>query len=144
MFDLGHDPHRRLNLLTGEWVLVSPHRTSRPWQGAVEKSAPTALPKYDPTCYLCPGNERAGGVRNPEYRSTFVFENDFAALKPDTPQELFNREGLLIAEGQAGRCRVICFSPRHDLTLSNMPAESIREVIDVWASQYSELGAEPY
>jgi UDPglucose--hexose-1-phosphate uridylyltransferase len=143
MFNLREDPHRRLNILTGEWVLVSPHRTSRPWQGAVEKTASSHLPEYDPSCYLCPRNERAGGVRNPDYKTTFVFDNDFAALKPDTPLEKFNRDNLLIGEGQAGRCRVICFSPRHDLTLANMPVENIREVVDVWAAQYAELGAEP-
>jgi UDPglucose--hexose-1-phosphate uridylyltransferase len=143
MFNLREDSHRRLNILTGEWVLVSPHRTSRPWQGAVERTTSQSLPEYDPTCYLCPRNERAGGVRNPDYKSTFVFTNDFAALKPDTPAGEFNRDNLLIAQGQAGHCRVICFSPRHDLTMSNMSVENIREVIDVWAAQYAELGAIP-
>src|SRR4051794_27965186 len=99
MLNLSEDPHRRLNALTGEWVLVSPHRTSRPWQGAVEKTSPTSLPRYDPECYLCPRNERAGGHRNPDYKSTFIFDNDFAALKPDSPRETLNERDLLIAEG---------------------------------------------
>jgi UDPglucose--hexose-1-phosphate uridylyltransferase len=140
MLNLREDPHRRLNVLTGEWVLVSPHRTSRPWQGAVEKTAPTALPEYDPTCYLCPGNSRAGGVRNPDYKSTFVFDNDFAALKPDTPIERWHQSDLLVAEGEPGRCRVICFSPRHDLTLSKMQDADIAQVVELWSEQFTELG----
>ena len=133
--------HRRLNRLTGEWVLVSPHRTARPWQGQVEEVAADQRPTYDPACYLCPGNGRAGGARTPEYDSTYVFDNDFAALTPDvTPQE-DDREGLLIAQSERGICRVVCFSPRHDLTLGQMPAEAIRTVVDTWVDQYLELGS---
>jgi UDPglucose--hexose-1-phosphate uridylyltransferase len=135
-------PHRRLNPLTREWVLVSPQRTQRPWQGQVESvSAPAAL-TYDPTCYLCPGNPRAGGARNPAYSQTFVFENDFAALKPDTPEWESNESGLLVAASEAGRCRVICFSPRHDLTLARMPVSEIERVVDVWVEQFNELGGD--
>jgi UDPglucose--hexose-1-phosphate uridylyltransferase len=141
MLNLKEHPHRRLNPLTGEWVLVSPHRTNRPWQGQTEDPSPEQKPTYDPECYLCPGNERAGGVRNPEYMSTFVFDNDFAALLPDTPPENMNRDDLLIASGEPGTCRVICFSPRHDLTLANMSVQETRAVVDVWAEQYAELGA---
>ncbi|MGO9230286.1 MAG: UDP-glucose--hexose-1-phosphate uridylyltransferase [Bryobacteraceae bacterium] len=141
MFDWKQDPHRRLNPLTGEWVLVSPHRTQRPWQGQVEENACTAQPQYDPTCYLCPGNERAGGARNPRYTSTFVFDNDFAALRPSTPPDRFEDSGLLVAQGEPGICRVACFSPRHDLTIANMQPAEIRSVVDMWAEQYSELGA---
>lgn len=139
---LTEDPHRRWNALTNEWVLVSPHRTTRPWQGEVERAPIADAPRYDPSCYLCPGNARAGGLRNPTYESTFVFENDFAALKPDTPRDRMDVEnrGLLIAEGEPGICRVICFSPRHDLTLATMPPEEIEPVVHSWMGQYRELG----
>jgi UDPglucose--hexose-1-phosphate uridylyltransferase len=140
---LADTPHRRRNALTGEWVLVSPHRARRPWLGQVEKVAPQHRPAYDPNCYLCPGNERAGGVRNPEYTSTFVFDNDFAALKPVEKEIDADTEGLLVARSESGICRVICFSPRHDLSLPSLPVEEIRRVVDVWAAQYEELGARP-
>jgi UDPglucose--hexose-1-phosphate uridylyltransferase len=133
--------HRRLNRLTGEWVLVSPHRTARPWQGQVEEVAAAQRPAYDPDCYLCPGNGRAGGARTPEYDSTYVFDNDFAALTPDVAPEEDDRKGLLIAQSERGICRVVCFSPRHDLTLGQMPAEAIRTVVDTWVDQYVELGS---
>jgi UDPglucose--hexose-1-phosphate uridylyltransferase len=138
---LSDQPHRRLNLLTGEWVLVSPHRAKRPWQGAVEKPAVEQRPAYDPTCYLCPGNERAGGVRNPAYAGTFVFDNDFAALRPGDPPVDVNVDALLVARGEPGLCRVLCFSPRHDLSLADMALPDIRGVVDLWAAQYEELGA---
>jgi UDPglucose--hexose-1-phosphate uridylyltransferase len=216
--DLTDHPHRRYNPLTREWVLVSPHRTRRPWLGQVEKPPPDERPRYDPNCYLCPGNERAGGARNPHYTKTFVFENDFAALRPqtgpaeatipvtssdeplhagdesplditqddsrgrpfdvaqdrpsettqdgpfDTAQDRHldatqdspgsasprrattlptDRRPLLHARAERGICRVICFSPRHDLTLPEMDLEDIRRVVDVWGAQYQELGALP-
>src|SRR5687767_1356900 len=112
MFDR---PHRRLNALTGEWLLVSPHRTQRPWQGRTESVSVARLPEHDPQCYLCPGNVRANGERNPHYRSTFVFTNDFAALLPDVPFAEAGKHPLLTARTQEGTCRVLCFSPRHDL-----------------------------
>jgi UDPglucose--hexose-1-phosphate uridylyltransferase len=143
MFDWNQDPHRRFNPLTREWVLVSPHRTQRPWQGQVETGGRETRPTYDPDCYLCPGNARAGGVRNPRYESTFVFENDFASLKPATPVDCFEKQGLLMAESEPGVCRVVCFSPRHDLTISGMDVPSLRKVVDIWTEQYRELGALP-
>jgi UDPglucose--hexose-1-phosphate uridylyltransferase len=144
MFDWKQDPHRRFNPLTQEWVLVSPHRTDRPWQGQVEAGGPPPQPEYDPECYLCPGNSRAGGARNPKYTSTFVFDNDFAALKPDTPADRFDQDGLLIAEGEPGICRVVCFSPKHNLTLANMETADIRKVVDVWVEQFGDLGERPW
>lgn len=142
---LKDDPHRRFNPLTREWVLVSPHRALRPWQGSVEALPSPKVPEYDPECYLCPGNARAGGTHNPVYRGTFVFDNDFAALKPDLALEQVDVEGLglLVAETETGICRVICFSPRHDLTLATMSMAAIEEVVRTWANQFRELGDDP-
>jgi UDPglucose--hexose-1-phosphate uridylyltransferase len=140
---LRENPHRRYNPLTGEWVLVSPHRALRPWQGQVEELAPETRPAHDPTCYLCPGNTRANGERNPGYTGTFVFDNDFAALRPDAPDAAVDVDGLLVARAESGICRVICFSPRHDVSLPEMETAGIRGVVDVWAEQYAELGARP-
>lgn len=140
---LADSPHRRFNLLSGEWVLVSPHRAKRPWQGQVEASVPDSRPAYDRTCYLCPGNERAGGLRNSDYAGTFVFENDFAALRPDGADAAVDVAGLLVARAESGVCRVICFSPRHDRSLPDMELSAIRSVVDVWTEQYEELGARP-
>lgn len=132
-------PHRRRNALTGEYVLVSPHRTKRPWQGKTENLALTQQPAYDPQCYLCPGNSRAGDAKNPDYTSTFVFTNDFAALLPDTPT-FEATSHLLSSESVRGECRVICFSPRHDLTLAEMDLAQLRRVVDLWTQQQAELG----
>ena len=131
-------PHRRYNPLLDEWVLVSPHRTQRPWHGQVEKPPSELRPAYEPGCYLCPGNARAGGKRNPQYQSTYVFTNDFPALLPDTPP-FGDEHGLLRYQSQRGTCRVLCFSPRHDMTLPEMAQEEIRCVVDVWAEQVAEL-----
>ncbi len=132
-------PHRRYNPLLGEWVLVSPHRLRRPWQGQHERLTPPERPAYDPTCYLCPGNARAEDEQNPDYENTFVFVNDFAALLPDTPDLPATAHPLLRAESVRGTCRVVCFSPRHDLTLSRMSQEAVGGVIDLWAAQVQEL-----
>jgi UDPglucose--hexose-1-phosphate uridylyltransferase len=135
-------PHRRYDPLTGQWVLVSAGRTKRPWQGSKERrTSVEARPAYDPDCYLCPGNTRVSGEQNPRYSSTYVFTNDFAALRPGVADERLD-DGLLLAEAQPGTCRVLCFSPRHDLTLTDMGRDGVREVVDMWADQTVELGAD--
>ena len=138
--NLAEHPHRRFNALTGEWVLVSPHRTKRPWQGEQERRSALTRSVYDPECYLCPGNVRANGEKNPIYKSTYVFTNDFTAILPDSDISLEVSYPYIKSEGVQGTCRVICFSPRHDLTLPEMSIEEIRAVIDVWADQILELG----
>ena len=137
---LPQGPHRRYNPLLDEWVLCSPHRLQRPWQGRVEAAQEEALPAYDPQCYLCPGNARANGARNPDYTETFVFDNDFPALVAATdPTSL--EAGLLVARSESGVCRVVCFTPRHDLSLARMDARTIRSVVDTWAEEVASLGS---
>ena len=138
--DQNQHPHRRFNALTGEFILVSPHRTKRPWQGRQEGAARETRPAYDPKCYLCPGNERAGGLKNPVYSTTYVFTNDFAAILPNGESSTDSEDGLLRSQPISGTCRVICFSPRHDWTLPEMPDDAVQGVVDVWAEQAEELG----
>ncbi len=140
--DFREASHRRLNPLTGEWVLVSPHRMQRPWQGKRETVAAAPMLTHDPACYLCAGNTRANGAVNPDYSHTFVFDNDFAALTADAPAERIE-DGLLVAEGESGICRVLCFSPRHDLTLAKMTVGDVERVVDAWIEETINLGARP-
>jgi len=135
-----NNPHRRFNPLTGEWVLVSPHRAKRPWLGQVEKLSPETLPAYDPTCYLCPRNERAGGVFNPDYTGTYVFDNDFAALLPPSVDEgSASDHPLLVSVPEQGQCLVVCFSPRHDLTLPELDLPAIENVFNTWIQASTDL-----
>jgi UDPglucose--hexose-1-phosphate uridylyltransferase len=144
VFDLQKRPHRRYNPLTCEWVLVSPQRVERPWQGASDTALITAPPSYHPSCYLCPGNVRFGGQQNPRYEATFLFENDYPALDADAAVEQLDEAGLIVAHSEAGLCRVLCFSPRHDLALPQMSVTEIRRVVEAWVEQYQELGAIPF
>jgi len=165
---MSEQSHRRFNPLRGEWVIVSAGRNARPWQGRIETPDPAQPPQYEATCYLCPGNERAHGARNPRYTSTFAFDNDFRALSPDAPVpgDQFpvrspRRHGsgaeqlapspeppaptdLLLARPERGLCRVLCFSPRHDLTLARMDARDIRGVVDLWVDEYAAAAALPW
>jgi UDPglucose--hexose-1-phosphate uridylyltransferase len=138
--DLKEHPHRRYNPLNGSYVLVSPHRMKRPWQGQLEKHEEAPRPAYEPQCYLCPGNKRAGRQVNPAYEDTFVFTNDFAALHRDAAPGQIQKGELLQAESEQGICRVICFSPRHDLTLPELSDEQLIKVITLWQQEYRSLG----
>jgi UDPglucose--hexose-1-phosphate uridylyltransferase len=135
-----NQPHRRYNALTGDWILVSPHRTQRPWKGQREKSAEERRPSHDAGCHLCPGNTRAGGERNPDYTDTYVFNNDFPALLPLAAEDASEADPLFRKRNVSGTCRVICFSPRHDLTLPEMELRAIRKVVDLWGEQVEGLG----
>lgn len=133
--------HRRLNILTGEWVLVSPHRAKRPWQGQEEIISKEVRPSYDESCYLCAENTRINGEKNPDYKDTFVFTNDFAAIQKDIP-EFSTHDGLLQAHSEKGICKVVCFSPDHSKTLADMSISAIEKVVVVWQSEFQKLSNE--
>jgi UDPglucose--hexose-1-phosphate uridylyltransferase len=142
--ELNKVPHRRFNPLLREWVLVSPHRTQRPWLGRVEKPQKPPAVRFDPNCYLCPGNKRAGGAQTAPYTQTYVFDNDYPAMLPEAARLQFDAAGLLREESEKGICRVMCFSPRHDLTVSRMSVAELRGVVDSWVEQYGALGQIPW
>lgn len=135
--------HRRYNPLRRQWVLVSPQRTQRPWQGEVSAATGFSDAHYDPNCYLCPGNMRAGGHRTPEYDGVYIFDNDYSALAPDSSAPEGDASPLLKAERERGRCRVICFHPDHSLTLARMDVADLRRVVDAWTEEQESLGREP-
>lgn len=143
MFDLKEHSHTRLNILTGEWILVSPHRMKRPWQGKVEDLSNDDRPSYDPTCYLCPGNKRSDGSVNADYKDVYVFTNDFSSLLTETPAGEINSDDLLVARSESGICRVICFSPDHSLTLPLMSETAIEKLIECWKKEFAALSANP-
>ncbi|MDI1254934.1 MAG: UDP-glucose--hexose-1-phosphate uridylyltransferase [Flavobacterium sp.] len=144
-FDIHTDPHRRYNPLIDEWVLVSPHRSKRPWQGQTEAVVNINLPAYDPECYLCPGNIRANGMQNPQYENSFVFENDFAALKQEAIHfEEDKAVTFFKSKPERGISRVVCFSPNHNLTLPEMAISAIENVIQTWQKEYTDLGNVDY
>ncbi|QCR22229.1 UDP-glucose--hexose-1-phosphate uridylyltransferase [Pontibacter sp. SGAir0037] len=143
-FNFEDHSHRRYNPLTAEWVQVSPHRAKRPWQGQEEQVSEAKRPAYDPTCYLCPGNTRANGEVNPDYTGTYSFQNDFAAITEDVPSGEMAEGEFFLAKSERGLCKVICFSPRHDLTIPEMEVEGIKEVVELWKKEYVELGARDY
>lgn len=132
-------PHRRYNPLTGEWVKVSPHRTKRPWNGQTEESGKELLPEYEKSCYLCPGNERAGGSRNPDYRGVYVFNNDYAALLPETEFMEETVNDFIKGKTEKGLCRVICYSDKHNITMARMSLKEIENIINIWKKEYTEL-----
>ncbi|MDY5105894.1 MAG: galactose-1-phosphate uridylyltransferase [Actinobacillus minor] len=138
-FILNDHPHRRFNPLKNQWILVSPHRAKRPWQGQQEEIVAEDKPSYDPTCYLCPSNKRITGEQNPAYSKPFVFKNDFSALLPDTPAPEANDDPLFQISHTQGESRVICFSPDHSKTLPQLSVEEISQVVDVWQEQVGEL-----
>ena len=138
-FDSKEHPHKRLNILTGEWVLVSPHRSKRPWLGKVETVNNSIRNEYEADCYLCPNNKRVDGSVNPDYKTVYAFTNDHSALLADTPEGHINQNNLLIAKSERGICRVICFSPKHNASLPDLSVDEINELISLWQDEFIQL-----
>jgi UDPglucose--hexose-1-phosphate uridylyltransferase len=143
-FNNNEHPHRRYNPLLDEWILVSPHRNKRPWQGQNEKVHEDNRPEHDKNCYLCAGNVRANGVKNPDYKDCYVFENDFSALLKDEVTYENKNNALFQLKPERGINKVVCFSPKHNLTLPEMEVSDIEKVVQTWAEQYIELGSHDY
>ena len=143
-FNFEEHSHRRYNPLTGDWLQVSPHRAKRPWQGQQEKPSESKRPAYDPNCYLCPGNTRANGEKNPDYSGTYSFKNDFAAISENVPSGKMEEGDFFLARSERGICKVICFSPRHDLTIPELEVEEIKKVVELWQKEYVELGSRDF
>ncbi len=139
-FSVNDHTHRRFNPLTGEWLLISPHRNKRPWQGQQEPNQWPESAAHDPNCYLCPGNTRVGGEKNPSYTTTYVFTNDFAALMPEVPKAPESLDPLFQIASEHGTSRVICFSPDHSKTLPLLNDEEIQAVIKTWIEESKVLG----
>jgi len=143
MFNIKDNTHRRFNLLSGEWILVSPHRGKRPWQGQQESVSQAQLPEFDATCYLCPGNERAGGIKNTKYTEPFIFTNDFSAINPDIETGTSSNP-LFQAKSERGICKVICFSPNHGKTVPELPLSEVEMVVKLWQKETIELGSKDF
>lgn len=143
MFNINDHSHTRFNILNGEWILVSPHRMKRPWQGKVEELPKNDGLAYDAKCYLCPTNTRMDGSVNPDYKDPYSFVNDFSALLQDTPAGSYNEDDLLKVNSESGICKVICFSPNHNVTLPQMSVPEIEKVITLWQNEFTELANNP-
>ncbi|MGC4040398.1 MAG: UDP-glucose--hexose-1-phosphate uridylyltransferase [Flavobacterium sp.] len=143
-FKTNEHPHRRYNPLLDEWILVSPHRNKRPWQGQNEKLHEDNRPQYDTECYLCPGNSRSNGIKNPDYTDCYVFENDFSALLQEEVAFDNQSSNLFQLKPERGINKVVCFSPKHNLTLPEMEITDIEKVVQIWKEQYIELGSHDF
>lgn len=143
-FDQNIHPHRRYNPLLDEWILVSPQRALRPWQGQTENVVEEQRSTHDENCYLCPGNKRSNGLQNEAYASTFVFENDFSALMKDPVDQIDSNSHFFQSKAERGINKVVCFSPNHALTLAEMSIQELHAIILTWTNEYKSLGSLDY